>query len=273
MNETADLVLLGTGAADGWPNPFCRCDSCSLERAAGRVRAQSAALVDGHILVDCGPGTPEAAERLGVDLTGVDTIVYTHAHSDHFSPAVLMHRSWVSDAPLTVVGPPDVVEQARAWLSPQAPVAWQPLMPGETWQTSGVRLQALSSTHRTHLAGDEPDSLLYLIETPRGRHLYACDTGTLPENSVAALAHTALDSVVMEQTFGDRADLAGSGHHTIAGVVRDVTRLRRNGAITGSTRVAVTHLSHHNPPLPELESRLAPHGIEVAHDGWSITKR
>ncbi|MBB1048698.1 cobalamin biosynthesis protein CobU, partial [Dietzia cercidiphylli] len=33
-----EVVLLGTGAADGWPNPFCRCDSCLDALRRGEVR-------------------------------------------------------------------------------------------------------------------------------------------------------------------------------------------------------------------------------------------
>ena len=38
-----EILLLGTGSADGWPNPFCRCASCRSAAAAGEVRAQTAA--------------------------------------------------------------------------------------------------------------------------------------------------------------------------------------------------------------------------------------
>src|SRR5690606_29565905 len=87
------LRLVGTGAADGWPTPFCACASCSAERASGRVRAQAAALLDCEVLLDCGPSTPLAAERLGISLAGVRLLLWTHQHSDHFSPATLMYRA------------------------------------------------------------------------------------------------------------------------------------------------------------------------------------
>ena len=28
------VALLGTGSADGWPNPWCRCASCTATRPA-----------------------------------------------------------------------------------------------------------------------------------------------------------------------------------------------------------------------------------------------
>ena len=62
-----NTLVLGTGAADGWPNPFCSCASCTAERSAGRLRGQTAVLVDGTLLLDCGPETPHAAQRAGVE--------------------------------------------------------------------------------------------------------------------------------------------------------------------------------------------------------------
>ena len=50
-----EILLLGTGAADGWPNPFCTCASCSSALASGDIRGQTSALVDGRLLLDCGP--------------------------------------------------------------------------------------------------------------------------------------------------------------------------------------------------------------------------
>lgn len=44
-----EITLLGTGAADGWPNPFCRCASCSWAREAAVVRTPTCLLVDGRL--------------------------------------------------------------------------------------------------------------------------------------------------------------------------------------------------------------------------------
>ena len=80
------IHLLGTGSADGWPNPFCHCDSCESERANGRSRTSSAALVDGVILIDAGPTATNAASRAGVGLGRVEHVLITHGHPDHLAP-------------------------------------------------------------------------------------------------------------------------------------------------------------------------------------------
>ncbi|MDT9592605.1 bifunctional adenosylcobinamide kinase/adenosylcobinamide-phosphate guanylyltransferase [Nocardioides zeae] len=264
--------LLGTGAADGWPQAFCRCASCGSERAAGRVRSQTAALLDRTVLLDCGPTTPEAAQRAGVDLADVRVLLLTHQHSDHLSPAALMHRGWVTDAPLVVAGPPDAVAAARAWLPPDAPVRWLEVAPGERHDLEGYAVRVLAAAHRTGLG--EPgavEAVLYDVTTPDGvRVLHATDTGPLPAATLEATAGAAYDVVLLEETFGDRDDLAGDGHHGLSAFAATVRGLRASGAVVATTDLVAVHLSHHNPPTPELARRLAAWGARVVDDGTLV---
>ena len=78
--------LLGTGSADGWPNPWCGCASCTAAAAAGVVRGQTSALVDDRLLIELGHDGMRAALRQGVDLRAVDAVLVTHAHPDHHAP-------------------------------------------------------------------------------------------------------------------------------------------------------------------------------------------
>ncbi len=63
-------LVLGTGSADGWPNPFCECASCTWARTTGTVRTTTSVLVDDVLLLDCGPDTPRQAARAGRSLAG-----------------------------------------------------------------------------------------------------------------------------------------------------------------------------------------------------------
>lgn len=269
QNARVSLRVLGTGAADGWPQPFCRCGSCAAERAAGRVRSQTSALLDGRLLLDCGPATPEAAARAGVDLADLRVVLLTHQHSDHLSPAALLHRSWVTDAPLHVVGPPDALAAARAWLAPDAPVTWHDVGPGDRLDLDGYAVRVLAARHTTGLgAPGVPDAVLYDVTSPGGlRVLHATDTGPLPDETVAAAAGASYDVVLLEETFGDRGDLAGAGHLGLEGFAEQVRRLREVGAVTDATDLVAVHLSHHNPPTAELARRLSAWGARVVDDG------
>jgi phosphoribosyl 1,2-cyclic phosphodiesterase len=88
------LRLLGTGASDGWPNPWCGCPSCRAAAAAGVVRGQTSALLDDRLMLEIGPEAPRAAVRQGVSLeaalrlTGAvtDTTRLLAIHLGHDNP-------------------------------------------------------------------------------------------------------------------------------------------------------------------------------------------
>lgn len=258
-----DAVILGSGSADGWPNPFCACASCTSERAAGRVRGQTAVLVDDTLLLDCGPETPRAAERAGVDLTGLRHVLITHQHPDHCSPAFLLFRSWAGDAPLDVVGPRSVVEAARRWVAPDSPVNFVAVSPGDRLTLGGYDVAVLGARH-------DGDSVLYDVRTAGGRLCYATDTGPLPVETVEAVRGAAFDVLFMEETFGDHTS-HGTDHLDLATFPEQLRRLRDVGAVTADTDVVAVHLSHHNPPAAELNRRLAAWGARAVDDGTRVS--
>lgn len=259
-----DVLTLGTGSADGWPNPFCACASCTAERTAGRMRGQTSVLVDGRLLLDLGPETPRAAERLGADLSRLEHVLVTHAHPDHCSPAMLLFRSWAGDGPLDVVGPPDVVEACRMWVAPDSPVRFRAVAPGDRLRLGGYDVRVLAARH-----GAEGTAVLYDVASASGRLLYATDTAALPEETVQALAGAELDLVLMEETFGDVRD-HDTDHLDLGSFPDQLRRLRSVRALTDDTDVVVVHLSHHNPPTAELARRLADWGARVVDDGTRL---
>ena len=263
--QVVRVVLLGTGAADGWPNPFCTCGSCQSLRAEGLVRGQTAALVDGRLMLDLGPEAPRAAARAGTALDGVRTVLLTHAHPDHVGPAALLWRSWAGrPEPLEVIGPPAALDLCRDWLGPRDPVRLRAVRPGDQLGADGYRVRVLAAAHGSDGTGG---AVLYDVTSEGGsRLLWATDTGPLPEATVAACAGAAYDLVLLEETFGDRTD-HGTEHLDLATFPRQLARLRRVGAVGSSTDVVAVHLGHRNPPTPELARRLAGWGARVVPDG------
>jgi adenosylcobinamide kinase/adenosylcobinamide-phosphate guanylyltransferase len=253
--------LLGTGSADGWPNPFCGCASCQTQRAHAVGRVSTSALVDGVLLLDLGPDTARQAQRAGLRLDRVRHVLVTHAHPDHWAPATLLWRQWArTGSPLTLAGPAPVVAEAAQWLGPSPTVRVQALQPGDTLVLDGYRVRALAADH-------EVECLLFDVTAPDGaRLLYATDTGPLPAATVEALRGAGLDLLLLEQTFGDLTT-HGTGHHDLPTFARTLADLRASGALTKSSRVVAVHLGHHNPPEPDLRARLAAMGAQPGHDG------
>ncbi|MFJ2743914.1 bifunctional adenosylcobinamide kinase/adenosylcobinamide-phosphate guanylyltransferase [Streptomyces sp. NPDC087440] len=74
-----ETTLLGTAAPAGLPRPDCPCATCAAARG-DRVRAATALLVDGALLLDLTPGAALAAARAGQSLGGVRQVLLTHPH-------------------------------------------------------------------------------------------------------------------------------------------------------------------------------------------------
>jgi len=170
----------------------------------------------------------------------------------------------VGDGPLDVVGPPEVVEACRMWVAPDSPVRFVAVAHGDRLRLGEYDVRVHAARH-----GPAGASVLYDVATDR-RLLYATDTGHLPEETVEAVRGAAFDVVLMEETFGDKAD-HGTDHLDLTAFAEQVRRLREVGAVTRDTDLVAVHLSHHNPPTQELSRRLAAWGARVVDDGTHLS--
>jgi len=263
-----EVLLLGSGAADGWPNPFCHCPSCTAARLGGPVRGQTAALIDDVLMIDCGPEAPAAAGRYGRSLAGVRKLLITHAHTDHLGPQVLLFRSWIADAgELEVIGPAAALDECRPWVGPDDPVRFTPVTAGQQLILDGYAVRVLPARHRVFRDGD---AVLYDVTGPDGtRLLWAADTGRWPEPWLGAVADARYDAVFLEETFGDHEALS-DGHLGFDGFAATLRGLRAHRALTDRTDVVAVHLGHHNPPEPQLRARLSALGARPGRDGEVI---
>ncbi|MGV8909062.1 MAG: MBL fold metallo-hydrolase [Propionicimonas sp.] len=261
-----EVLLLGTGAADGIPNPFCRCETCTDHRDRGEIRTPTSVLIDGRLLIDPGPEAPRQATRFGRDLTGLVAILAGHAHSDHLDPAVLMHRSWVTQKPLEVVGPAPVIAWSSQWLNDdQTAIGFTTVTAGQTVEVAGYQVRVLAANHEAF-----GEACCYLIDDGTSVLLYATDTGLLPEATLTVLSGRRADLVLLEETFGLRTD-KGDRHLHLATFAETVARLRQLGVVDAFTRVVAVHLAHDNPPVAQLRAALAECGAEVLSDGTVIS--
>ncbi len=261
-----EVLLLGTGASDGWPSAWCADPCCAGLVQSGEVRTPTSALIDRTLLVDPGPEACRQALRHNISLAGVTDVLVSHAHHDHLDASFLMHRSWVNDTPLRVVGPAPVIEECRRWLKPgQRTVELVPVTAGRDVTLGRYRVRALPAAHEAL-----GEACLYAVAGPDATILWATDTGPWARGVKEMLAGTPLDLVCLEETFGDRDDLAAGTHHCLRTFGEAVARLREWGNVTGTTDVVAVHLSHHNPPPETLYLRLRDLGARAVPDGTPV---
>jgi phosphoribosyl 1,2-cyclic phosphate phosphodiesterase len=280
------LTFLGTAAAEGYPNAFCRCGNCERARALGgpSLRKRSAALINDDLLIDLGPDLTAASHLHGRSLAGLRYCLQTHAHADHLDPSHFLSRSpeyGVPDAPRLHFYASTATAQRAARLLERdvAPGSLFDPEVGERLNLQIHRIEALQSFdagpyHVTAFpANHDPavEPLLYAIEADGRSLFYGTDTAVLPEETWQAFHQHRLcfDVVILDHTYGP--DEPGSDHLSARQFIEHVARMREEDLLAGDARVFATHLAHAgNPVHPELAEFAAQHGYEVAYDGLSV---
>lgn len=270
------IQLLGTGSAGGWPNAFCRCQSCATERVAGRTRNPSAVLIDEVVLVDIGPTVTAAATRFGTSLAGVQHLLITHGHPDHLAPEFLLARGWVApELTLHIWAPPEAISRCLDWVGPDDAIEFHPIAAGAqlklTTELGDYHVKVLPANHANG-NGDvlTEEAVLFDITAPDKQCLlYATDTGPFSEELVAGVRGRNFDVVLLDETFGTKYEHV-HGHLDLATFPTAVNTLRDVKAICDTSAVIAIHLSHHNPPTAQLCELLAECGARVVDDGTTI---
>ncbi len=226
-------------------------------------RGQTAFLLehaDGSLLVDFGATAMAAMRAQGVDPAGVDGIVLSHLHGDHFGgiPFFLLDARWVSgrDRALVIAGPEGtrarveaVCEAFYPGLSKQEmgfQIDWRVLESGRRLRVGGVEVVAFPVDH-----GSGADTYGLRLGVDDRVLAYSGDTewtASLPDLSAGS------DLFICEASFFERE----IPHHL---AYRTILEHREE---LGAKRLLLTHLSQ------EMLDRRDELEIEVAHDGLRI---
>ncbi len=270
------ITVLGTAAAEGIPAIFCVCDVCKTARERGgrEIRRRTAYLIDDAVMVDFGPDSYNSMISFGLDYSGVQHLLVSHSHQDHFALDDLYYRrpgfSVVAEGSLlTVWGNEAVVrrlcERYSAEELERMTVAWREVKAFEEVDLGRYRAVPVRANH----GGDAEDAFNWLVEGDGGRVLFGNDTGWWPAETWDFLAGKELDVVFIDSTSGR---IPNRDHHMgceIVAQARDM--LWKIGAMAENGRVIAIHFSHNGGMLhDELEEFYGPRGVEVAYDGMVV---
>jgi len=275
-----DLHLLGTAAAEGWPAPFCRCESCEEARRRGgpNLRMRSGALVDDDLKIDFGADTVVHLQRLGRSLADLRTLVFTHQHSDHIIPQELW---WVTPPfsrtppaqPIALCGNRAVIDMiSEQYAHTPAIQPYYDLRLLEPLQAltvpSGDEILPLPAAH---VEGAFVLRITRQRNGVRRSFFYGHDSGLYPAATLDALAKGPPVDIALFDCTDGAISHGNQGHMSVDGVVAMAGEFRRRGIVTPASRLVATHFSHNGGLLhEELVQTFLPHGIEVAYDGMRV---
>lgn len=260
-----ELILLGTGS------PLPSGNRCG----AGNLITSG----DSTVLVNCGWGAARRLIASGVPLGKVNTIFFTHMHSDHITdlPDLMMMR-WTlggATAPLTIYGPEgtrEAVEGFRAGLNPD--VRYRFAHHGEKLSREGIEVivhetPATGAVSHVATVGDITVGAFEVNHRPvvpalgfrveaRGKSVVLsgdtkrCDTLVQASKGADVLVSEALHLGMMQ----DRINLARkNGNERVVGILEDACNYHaptRNVAeMARDAGVPRLVLSHLLPPIPD----------------------
>ena len=274
-----EILFLGTAAATSVPLAFCNCPACKAGRKNGGkdLRRRSSVLIDGKLLIDLGPDFMSASFAFDFDSAGIEYLLQTHSHSDHFDPGHMITRiaEYATEdlMPMTVAASRECLahmseklgrEEGGATLLEQS---WRDRLGvdiiemehGKRIQLGEYEVIAVESAHDV-----DDGSLMYIVRRGKAAFFYACDTPLLTDRAWKLLESLdfEISAAAIDQCYGPGTP--GGGHMHADQVAACVKRL-------GCKKVYATHISHEGtPPHAELEKWTRERGYGVAWDGMKI---
>ncbi|WP_044478959.1 MBL fold metallo-hydrolase [Paenibacillus antibioticophila] len=266
------IHFLGTAAAEGYPNAFCRCGHCQKARELGgkNIRTRSSAIIDDIIKFDYSPDSYMQALRDQVDMGAIQHLLVTHTHTDHYNPYDLDSRTpgiaHGIDHLLNICGNDAAMHKSRIAIGRfiGQRFALHLMRPFRTIILGDTTITPLPADH------DPLETcLLYCVERNQKKLLYGHDTGWLPEDTWSWLQGRQLDFAILDCTSAYTGSTRDRNHMGVETILETQKRFRAENILRAEGRMAVTHFSHNSGLTHgELEDIFRPVGIEPAYDGW-----
>ncbi len=234
--------------------------------------------MDGRLLIDFPADTYAHTVYGGLDLREIRACLITHSHSDHFYPADFEMRrpgfcTPTDDEKFIFYAGASAKEMTEAILEKytglDTRIAVREIQPFTPFETTGYTVTPLPANHD---AGSTP--LIFLIERDGKALLYGNDTGFFHESVVSYLTEQKkhIDLLSLDCTGGLIPGSHANWHMNLITVREQIELLSACGVIDGETKRVITHFSHNGlATYDEMAATVAPDGIMVAYDGFTVT--
>jgi len=270
--------LLGTGAAEGIPALFCKCEICTKAMQAGgrNIRGRSCLMVNDSVLIDFPPDMLSYKIRDNLNLASISDIFFTHSHFDHLSAGELcyFHNSYVRernfDSVINIYGNSKVLEVIEAALyfdmnfMPDS-VVLNLLTAFKTVEIADLRITALPAVHDPN-----EECFYFLIEQQSSKVLLANDGGKFSDELYSYLADVQLNAVILDCT-GGKLEPAMKSHMCFAENLEVMERLKAQGSADNATMFVSHHFSHNGLiNYDDFEKVAKGSGFISSYDGMEI---
>ena len=279
------LQFLGTGAAEGAPAIFCKCEVCQELRRRGEkeYHTRSQYLIDEELGIEFPPDAYYHALRFGVDLTKLRHLLITHSHMDHFyaHDFILRGYKYTSEPslPLTIYGNAEVVKVFEECTRREMKDSVAPnytLKEVTAFQSFWIEDRYLVTPLLAQHSKME-EALLYLIEEGDKAYLHLTDTGRLPKVTLDYLERhfnergRVVDFVTFDCTFLRATAGEVSRHMGLEDNKAMQEEFLQRKIVNGHTRYAITHYSHNSAPFSEMLQEMGKeYGYIPAFDGLCV---
>lgn len=256
---TFDLLFLGTCACDFSPKLQNECK----DRFDFDARRASAALLNGHVLIDCGMHVLDSLRIAGISPAVITDVFVTHTHKDHFNPENLQAIALAKREPLKVWASEEAV------LPPLDNVTVNHMKKLETYAVGeGIEVVGLYANHDPAYFPQH-----FLFKRDGKTFVYATDGAWFMLTSYYYLRNAKLDWFVVDATVGDyEGDYRMAEHNSIPMIRLMLPSLKTAGVIDDNTDVYLTHIAPSlHKPHAETVDIAAKDGMKVAYDGLSIS--
>ena len=226
------------------------------------ILGSTATLLNGSVLLDCGPTVAKALKRFGIDSSQITGIVNTHSHSDHFSVDVI--KEIAQDRKIHFYGSRQSCEQLKDICKVH------PVSCGDSFELNGCTFLTLPANHAVTDLKEE--TFNYLI-TEDKTLLYALDTAWMLTKARLLIGKTHIDAIVWDATMSE-ADNWRIFEHSDPEMFSAIRRvLIQTGNVTEDVPVYFDHRARTlwPPELSEQQKIAERYGAHLAIDGETVT--
>lgn len=286
------MLFLGTGASEGIPCAFCKCEYCANARKlkGKNIRTRSSFMIDEHSMIDFSPDIFKQCIDNDITLSQLKNIFFTHTHDDHldFSELITVTSAtpalqnrvnlYFSEAAAEMFESVknhyavNYGEYTKRYFDGFNVVVLQPYV---TYDICGLTVTPIISSHSSY--GKNENGFNYLIKNKEGMtFLYGCDTGWYSDETWDFFKNKVVDFLIIECTYGINNDILGelsADHLDYKNMIAMLNKFEDISTIDENTPVYVTHISHVKPLSYELlqeKMNAEKYNITVAYDGMHI---